>query len=408
MVGTRRRVDRAGERNWASASAIAVYNGDLIAGGDFTLANGSQAFHVARWDGTSWHPLGGGLLGTVNALAVYGGELIAAGGFITAGGGTPVNNIARWNGSQWLPLGTGIAGAVAALRVFGAELVAIGAFSSAGGVAANNIAKWDGASWQALGGGLTGGYGTSLASTATISLPAAPSRTPAASPRPASRSGMALRGSRSPAPTNGGVRALTVLGGELFAASTGWVLPSGVTTGVARWNGSSWQPLGSGMDPGNGVFSSGVSALVTYRGSVIAGGDFASAGGIGSPFIARWSSPTPFLGISQPAGPGTGVIIANHWLVPGHEYYNLASLDPCAAGPGTGPYGGLCFADPATLINQLLAPIGAVPFHFVAGAADAAFGPFLLPPGLAVEALSVDVTGGVIGCISPVTSFTTQ
>ncbi|HEX5053745.1 MAG TPA: hypothetical protein VFZ65_18340, partial [Planctomycetota bacterium] len=75
-------------------------------------------------------------------------------------GGTPANNIARWNGSSWSPLGTGISGSLVALAALPTgDLVAAGWFTSAGGVAANGIARWDGANWSALGGGITGGAG---------------------------------------------------------------------------------------------------------------------------------------------------------------------------------------------------------------------------------------------------------
>src|SRR5438477_8623746 len=64
--------------------ALTVYNGQLIAGGDFLVADNSvHVNHVARWDGASWQPLGSGLgpplYGTVYALAVYNGDLIAGG-----------------------------------------------------------------------------------------------------------------------------------------------------------------------------------------------------------------------------------------------------------------------------------------------------------------------------------------
>ena len=40
--------------------ALAVYNGVLYAGGDFTLAGGTTIYGVARWDGSAWQKMGGG------------------------------------------------------------------------------------------------------------------------------------------------------------------------------------------------------------------------------------------------------------------------------------------------------------------------------------------------------------
>ena len=93
------------------------------------------------------------------ALAVYEGDLIAAGNFTTAGGVT-VNRIARWNGETWSALGSGLNDAVGALAVYNGELIAGGRFTTAGGVKANQIARWDGYQWQPLGGGVTGRHRT--------------------------------------------------------------------------------------------------------------------------------------------------------------------------------------------------------------------------------------------------------
>ena len=57
--------------------ALAVYNGDLIAGGDFTSAGGASAAHIARWNGSSWQAVGSGIGGSVFALGIYDGEVIA-------------------------------------------------------------------------------------------------------------------------------------------------------------------------------------------------------------------------------------------------------------------------------------------------------------------------------------------
>jgi hypothetical protein len=71
--------------------ALTVYNGELIVGGRFTTAGGVPASKIARWDGSSWQPLGSGISGDsystwVEDLTVYNGELIAGGNFTTAGG----------------------------------------------------------------------------------------------------------------------------------------------------------------------------------------------------------------------------------------------------------------------------------------------------------------------------------
>ena len=108
----------------------------------------------------------------VYALTVFddgGGPALYAGGAFTTAGGVAANYVAKWDGSSWAPLGSGVSGtssSVSALTVFddggGPALYAGGRFTSAGGVAANRIAKWDGSSWSALGSGMNGGGTTDV------------------------------------------------------------------------------------------------------------------------------------------------------------------------------------------------------------------------------------------------------
>ncbi|MFN9275179.1 MAG: hypothetical protein ACK6D2_05535, partial [Planctomycetota bacterium] len=84
-------------------------NGDLVAGGAFTIAGGNPASRIARWDGSAWWPLGAGVTGssgpptvtTVECMLVLpNGDLVVGGNFTTPSG-VPANSIARWNGATW-------------------------------------------------------------------------------------------------------------------------------------------------------------------------------------------------------------------------------------------------------------------------------------------------------------------
>ena len=68
--------------------AIAISGTDVYVGGNFTDAGGvSGARYVARWDGTQWHALGGGInSGAVYAIAVSGADVYVGGSFTDAGG----------------------------------------------------------------------------------------------------------------------------------------------------------------------------------------------------------------------------------------------------------------------------------------------------------------------------------
>ncbi len=60
---------------------------------------------------------------------------------------------------------------------------------------------------------------------------------------------------------------------------------------IARWDGTAWRPLGTGITPNPNPFgvSGGVFTLAVYNNELYAGGDFVSAGGVGVEHLARWN-----------------------------------------------------------------------------------------------------------------------
>ena len=145
-------------------NAMTVYNGNLIVGGALDTAGGSPCNAMASWNGSTWSALGQGLTGTpgqtyVFALAVYQGELVATGQFQNAGD-IAARSIARWNGAQWQSLGLGgdstLTGWGRALTVLGDDMFVGGTFARAGGVDVHNIARWNGSNWSELEGGVNG------------------------------------------------------------------------------------------------------------------------------------------------------------------------------------------------------------------------------------------------------------
>ncbi len=130
-------------------------NGDVIAGGIFTVAGGTTALRIARWTGSSWSALGGGLSDVVNAVAVAANGDVFAGGVFTTAGGNIAGRVALWNGSTWSDLDGGMSDVVNALSVNGGNLYAGGIFTVAGGTSILRIAKWNGIAWSGLGDGVT-------------------------------------------------------------------------------------------------------------------------------------------------------------------------------------------------------------------------------------------------------------
>jgi hypothetical protein len=241
----------------------------LYAGVSYFAASPTSATGVMKWDGTTWSQVGGGLNGAARALAVFddgrGPALYAGGWFVTASG-TAVNHVAKWDGVAWSPLGAGLDQAVDALAVFddgrGPALYAAGKFTAAGATTVNGIARWDGARWSALAGGVRG--------------------------------------------IDARVYALTGYddsgGPALYAAGTFATAGGAAANNIARWDGTSWWPLGTGVD-------SAVHALAVFdngSGPVLcAVGAFSTAGGADARYAASWDG-AAWAPMVSPRGNGVG------------------------------------------------------------------------------------------------------
>ncbi len=275
-------------------SAIAVDSeGNLYVGGSFTEAGGSSANRIARWNGSNWSALGSGLNAAVSALAISGSNLYV-GGYFTTAGGSSANRIARWNGSSWSALGSGLNEPVAALAISGSNLYVGGAFTNAGGSSANHIAKWNGSSWSSLGSGLNDGVtalaisGNDLYVGGLFSKNVGPFQTAfliakwdmnASGDSGWSRLGLGLQGD----PILARVFALAVSGGDLYVGGNFTTANTDIpVNNVAKWNGSSWSSLGSGVNEP-------VRALAISGSDLYVGGGFTTAGGVNRSHIAKWN-----------------------------------------------------------------------------------------------------------------------
>jgi hypothetical protein len=153
-------------------SALAMYGGELVAGGSFTMVDATPASAIAVRDAAgTWSELGGGIdgaFGYVNAIAVATAPQdfsfgIVIGGEFDGVGGQPIPDLARFDGMEWSDLSTGFTTTdftfVSALRPHfqgfgGTGVFVAGGFSMIGGIPASNIAWFDGTAWHALGAGL--------------------------------------------------------------------------------------------------------------------------------------------------------------------------------------------------------------------------------------------------------------
>jgi hypothetical protein len=320
-----------------AVQAFAVFDNDgagpeaprLFAGGKFSKAGGTVAGLVAQWDGMAWHPVGGGFtpgpngsLGEVKRLAVLdlndgnGPMLYAAGSFVEAENTTSTIALARWNGTNWSGVGGGVGeshaiasalvafnnelyvggnfitaglydaqngclpqngcvtakrvakwnpitntwsqvgagfdnGEVLALAVFQSELYAGGDFTLTNGQFVNHVVKWNGSQWVQVGGGLSASAGNGRVTSLTV--------------------------------FDDGTGPALYAGGDFFGATGDY---------VAKWNGTSWTPVGPGLSSGEVLALAGV--IDGTNRYLYASGQFTSIGGGGgsAKYIARWNGST--------------------------------------------------------------------------------------------------------------------
>ena len=260
--------------------AVETTGTDVYVGGSFTNAydfqfSGTLVNRIAIWNSsTGWLPLGSGVNGTVNAISAANGVVYVGGAFTTAGGNT-ANRVAIWDGANWSALGTGTAkglsGTVSAILVDGSDVYVGGSFTTAGGIAAPAIAKWNGSSWSAVGQGM---FHTSTAS----------------------------------------VGALARLGSYLYA--TGVFTNAGgsvITRNIARWDGTKWDSLGSGIGNESTSGASRGGALATSGNDLFVGGIFETAGLADSGYIAHWNDQIDFT-------PRSLMRLANPQMLPGNNF----------------------------------------------------------------------------------------
>lgn len=294
--------------------ALAVHQGRLFAGGDFTQANVGAAIRanrIARWDGIAWQPVGNrsgnGLDAPVHALLSGVDGLLVGGAFGRANLGAEVraSRVARWHDDEWLALGdpdrNGVNGTVRALARVGGSVYLGGGFSALyddQGPPAHGLARWTGRGMEAVGHGLGNGLNNAVLALAgddgtlyvggrftranigedvdAMHLAAWDGRQwkPLASANGTGMDRPVL--ALAMAPTG------LVVGGEFERASGSGGLPA---SRVALWRGF-YDALGGA---GGGMGSAGnIHALAMYRGMLHAGGDFRVIGGIPANNLARW------------------------------------------------------------------------------------------------------------------------
>ena len=226
---------------------------------------------VRHWDGTTWRVVGSSFPGTARAMTTWDPDgagpvssQLVVGGYMQQVGTTVVNGLIRWDGVAWRPFGSGLLDSggspnVSVITIFDHDanpstpdlVVAAGVITSAGGVPVSNIAAWNGTAWSALGSGFN----------------QAPE-------------GLAVfdADGNGPAPA------------QLYACGEFTLSGSQPLTGVARWNGTAWEPVGSAFSPAdvNALFSFDEDGAGPAPAKLLAGGPFTTIGGTSARRLAAW------------------------------------------------------------------------------------------------------------------------
>lgn len=276
--------------------------GELYMGGQFTVANNNAsalsplitANRITYWDGERWQTLSTGANAIIRAVAVGPNGYVYVGGDFFTIGGVSSNYAAYWNGSSWNAMsGLVTGGGVHAITIApNGDVYVGGGFSVGSPGVSNNFARWDGFQWRTiltavpnnpvlalaisedgsvvyLGGEFDSALGSSILARHVAKYTVATNT-------------LSVMGDGF----NDDVEVLKILPSGLLYAGGQFTTSYPGTDAfarVAQWNGSTWLPLGSGMD------GTVMGMDISSRGELYVVGAFTTAGGRNCPNIAMWN-----------------------------------------------------------------------------------------------------------------------
>ena len=261
-------------------NAVAFLDGQLVVGGNFTMAGNVPANFIARWNGRSWEEMGGGFNQAVLALKVVNGVLYAGGTFFAKGDGIELGGIARWDGAAWQPMGFGFNRWVFDIEDYYGTVVVGGNFTSTGGRPVNRVCYWDGDSWRSMGTGMTGTVSDLAVHKEVLYVGGSIAIADIGAQYLARWN--TNHWEKVDHPFDFWVSAITSYGGELIAGgdfrSRGGEEP---IRNVARWDGTVWRGMGEG-------FNDAVNSFTIFQGNLVALGQFAKSGDVSTHGLASW------------------------------------------------------------------------------------------------------------------------
>lgn len=281
--------------------AVGKY-GEIFAGGKYKVMDNSAlatdplipGHAIAYWNGTKWVALSlnttGPSFGRVYSIAVAPNGYLYATGTFTTIGGVAANYVAYYNGTTWVAMGTGLNDYGYAIEVApNGKVFVAGNFTTAGGIACQKITLWDGSSWHAMG---------AQAGLNDLTLTLAITKDGSyvyAGGNFTDQFGLAGNALKCVCKYDVAANTFSAMGsGFDYAVNVLRLSPAGVLYAggnfqhsgtddimyIARWNGSIWNGMDSGMTDAvasalqDGVFDIDVNA----NGQLIAAGNFSKAG----------------------------------------------------------------------------------------------------------------------------------
>ncbi len=250
--------------------SIVELNGKTYVSGDFTHAGTLEVNHVACYDKptNTWTALPGGH--AFSTLLVHNGELYAYYFTDTPAPPYPLS-VAKWTGTAWVTVGNLEASLSGRMESIGGVLYAFGDISTANGTPINYIAKWNGTTWSDAGNGLVLNSDSYMQAMCTVNGQLYASAFINANDAD-NQTSTVFQWNSSAWTTHSTdikplINCMTAMGTDLVVGGTISSI-NGVPcdNNVARWNGSTWSALGTGV-----AVDGGVNVLLYTHGLLFAG-----------------------------------------------------------------------------------------------------------------------------------------
>lgn len=226
---------------------IERWNSDILIGGAFDRVGSIASPYFARWNGTQWDTMFGGLPNNVvDGIVTYNGELYINGVFDSIGN-VSTHGIAKWNGSSW----ESVAGnydfnnaqdGIRHMVFYHGNLYVSGFFRDQWGTLCR-LAKWNGSTWQFMINELQGGLAT--------------------------------------------IQKMIVFNDELYVGGLFYNSDGNVATGIMRWDDTTWRDVGGSITVVNNPYPD-IKDMCVHNNKLYCVGSFEKIGGIDALGLASW------------------------------------------------------------------------------------------------------------------------